>query len=130
EINRTVVVEVGHGHAGGVATDETSLRRHIRKGAVSVVAPHLVGKDGVAFRHRPGKVEVQIAVVIVIDEGRGEAFFWRLNAVGFRGVGKFAAALVVEEVNAVVHAYGEIGFAVVVVVAGSAAQSATAEFDP
>src|SRR5262249_48963225 len=91
---------------------------------------HLVGKDNVALNREPGDVEVQIAVVIVIDEGGGDAFLRRLNAHGLRDVGKFAAAVVVEKMDAIVHAHGEIGFAVVVVVAGSAAPSAAAQFDP
>ena len=124
EIDGAIVVEIagGEASAGGVEV-ESGFGGDVGEGAVAVVAPENIVRGllrGARGGGLHGDVEVEVAVVIVVDEGEADAAGLAANADGFGDVGELAV-FVVEKMDAVGEADGEIGVAVVVVVAGDAA---------
>jgi len=68
-----------------------------------------------------GDVEIEIAVVVVVDEGCAHAAFFATNAGFFGDVFEFSVAIVVKEADTVGEADGEIGVAVIVEIPRGAA---------
>ncbi len=132
EIDSAIVVEIGGGkaRAGGVEI-ESGFGGDVGEGAVAVVAPENVVRGFLRGARGGGPhrdVEIEVAVVVVVDESQADAAGLAANADGFGNVGEFSV-LVVEEMNAVGKADGEVGVAVVVVIAGDAALACAGEFD-
>ena len=67
--------------------------------------------------------------MVVVDEGQADAAGFAADADFFGDVFEFSV-LVVEKMNAVGEADGEIGVAVVVEVAGGAAEAGAGELEP
>ncbi len=65
--------------------------------------------------------------MVVVNESQSDAAFFRRDAHSFRDVSKFPSAVVVKQMHAVAHANGKISFAIIVKVAGSAAQPAATQ---
>ena len=99
----------------------------VGESAVAIVAPESVARGcgvwGVS------DVEIEIAVVVVVDERCADATFFAADADFFGDVYKLSVGLVVEEMDSVGEADGEIGAAVVVKVARGAAEAAARKFD-
>ncbi len=145
EVRPAVVVVVEHGHAQrlGVGVAQPRLDRDVLEGAVPAVAVQdralplvrlrrAVGLVGAVQRaeevlvqrplHVVGDEQVQLAVLVVVEEGRAGAEASAAGP-GLRGdVGEAAVALVVEEPVAAEAGEVDVHPAVVVVVGGRAAQ--------
>ena len=67
--------------------------------------------------------------MVVVDEGDADAAFFAANADFFGDVVEFSVAVVVKEMDAIGEADGEIGVAVVVEIAGGAAEAAAGDFE-
>ena len=125
KINRAIVIEIGSNHTGSSCFfAQRSFGGNIGKGAVAIVAPHDVVRPSARFR---ADVEIEIPVMIEIDERDDGAALFAADVHSFRHVSKFAAAVVVKQVNAIAHANDEIRFAIIVVIARGAAQSAASD---
>ena len=77
-----------------------------------------------------GHIQIEIAVVIVINEGDADASFFPADAYGFGDLVELAVSFVVQQVDAIAQTYGQIGVAIVVEVAGGTTQPAAGERDP
>src|SRR6266849_2157143 len=132
EIDGAVVVEVGRDEAspGGVNA-EAGFRRDSRERAVTVVAPEdvvrLCSLRRIVRRH--GDVEIEVAVVVVIDEREANAAFFAANSHFLCYVFKLAVTGVAEETNSIGETDGEIGVAVVIEITGGAAEAAPRDFE-
>src|SRR5215471_3474055 len=127
DVNRTVVVEVGSNCSAVCSVKpERGFFRDVSEGAVAVVAPKGITRRSAGLR---GDVEIEIAVVIVIDKRQRGATGVGSDANRFGFVGEFAATVVVKQMHAVIHADSEIGLAIVVVVSGGTADPDTPNLD-
>src|SRR5260370_14872411 len=127
EIDGAIVVKVRGDEAGASCIDaESGFGGNIGEGAVAIVAPENIMRlgagRGIARRH--GDVEVQIAVVVVVDEGDADAAWLAANAHGLRDVRELAVAFVAQQVHAFAEANGEVGVAVIVEITCGAAEAA------
>src|SRR5712664_912115 len=127
EIDGAIVVEVGSDEAGaGGVKAQSGFGGNVGEGAVAIVAPKNVVRLGAGRRiaRRHGDVQVQIAVVIIVDEGDANAAGLATNAYGLRDVREIAIAFVAQQVHAIAEANGEVGVAVIVEITCGAAEAA------
>src|SRR4029077_11698240 len=123
KIYGAIVVEIGsdHASASGFGT-EGGFGGNISECAVAIVAPHHIARR---VSRLIGDVKIEIAVVIVVNEGHTNATFFAANVNRFGYVGKFSCAIVVKEAHAIAHADGLLRFALIVKSAHSAAYPAS-----
>ena len=119
EIDGAIVVDVGRhdANACGVAR-ESCLRGRIRKGAIAVIAPHLICRCAL-FKAR--HIQIEIAVMVVIDERHTERWSGHADAKRHRRVAERALAGISINGDAIGQSDRDIVESVVVVIAGRAA---------
>ena len=103
KIDGAIVVEIGGDQAcGGGGEPRPLAGGDVGEGAVAVVAPQRLwaavsrGRAAVGARD----VEIEIAVVVVVDEGGANATGFAADADFFGDVFKFSVAVIVKEVDA------------------------------
>ena len=73
--------------------------------------------------------KIEIAVVVVVNEGDAHAAFFAANANFFGDVFEFSSAIVVKEMDAIGETDRQIGVAVVIEIARGAAEAAAGNFE-
>src|SRR5215831_17771362 len=121
KIDCAVIVEVGGDDAGPGRVDaKAGLLGNIGEGGIAVVAPQCVfASFNRGFRCR-AEVQIEVAVMVVINKGGSDAALFASNSYFFGYVDKFAAAVIVEKANASGFAHGQIGPPIVVEIARGA----------
>ena len=135
QVNRAIVVEVGtdSGHARGRAGQSGRLRP-IGEGTVAVVAPqHVAGRNNIHRKFKrlaaagPRKVdeacyvEVEVAVVVVVQKSQTQRQPIGANADLGRNINKGAVSLIAKQRHTAQEADRQVGPTIVVVVGGRAA---------
>src|ERR1700722_18012 len=133
KIDGAVVVEIGGDQAGaGGVEAQTGFGRDICERAVAIIAPEKIVRRrfGCGSRCRlHGDVQIEIAVVVVVDKSDADAAFFAANADFFGDVFKFSVAVVVKKTNAVRETNGKICVAVVIEITRGAAEATAGEFE-
>src|SRR5580704_3816735 len=136
EVDGAVIVKIrGHDAAAGGENAQRCFRADVCERAVAVVPPKNIARP-VASRWIDSEearsvddVQIEVAVVIVVDPGEATASGFAANANFFGDVFELSVAGVVKEPNAVGEADGEIGVAIVVEITGGATEAGRGALD-
>src|SRR6516165_10302561 len=121
KIDGAVIVEVRGDDAGPGRVDaKAGFLGNIGEGGIAVVAPQCVFASFSRGFRRHAEVQIEVAVMVVINKGGGDAALFASNSDFFGYVDKFAAAVIVKKANASGFAHGQIGPSIVVEIAGGA----------
>ena len=127
EIDSAIIVEIcGDQTCSGSVEAETAFGGYVCESAIAVVAPQEIVRrrfTGSSRSRLHGDVEIQIAVVVVVDEGETDTAGFAPYADLFCNVGEFSVAGIVEEADPISETDGEIGVAVVIKITGGAAEA-------
>ena len=143
KVDGAIVVEIGcHGSNTWRVTRESRLLRCVRERSIAVVAPHLIRrrvrrKRKIELAVRPKckvckarHIKIEVAIVVVVDERETERNAGHANAERRCHIAKRAVALIAVNRDPIRKSDSDIIAAIVVVIAGRAAESILRDVQP